>query len=162
MSSSWFPKRIVTGGGSAGGHIAVLASRNNELNDPQDPPGFDASVVACLLFNPAVAISEQDPPSVQAIRFVEADMAPAILFFGSQDHTWKPGADEWFAKLRQSGNSASELWVAEGESHGFFNRQPWLDVCLIECDRFLVQHGLLTGKTTLVAPADGKPLRKGF
>ena len=57
-------------------------------------------------------------------------------------------------------NTNAEMWVAEGSKHGFFNRQPWLDLTLAETDRFLVQHGLLNGKTTLAPPASGGKLIK--
>jgi len=46
------PKRIVTGGGSAGGHVATLATLNPDLNDPADPKDIDVSVVAYLLETP--------------------------------------------------------------------------------------------------------------
>eukprot|EP01031_Cornospumella_fuschlensis_P018686 gene18686-22884_t len=49
------PQRIITGGGSAGGHIAVLATTNPGLNDAADPTEIDTSVVAYVLFNPAFA-----------------------------------------------------------------------------------------------------------
>jgi len=41
--------RIVAGGSSAGGHIAVLASTTPDLDDPTDPPGIDTSVAAYML-----------------------------------------------------------------------------------------------------------------
>lgn len=154
------PKRIITGGGSAGGHLSVLATTHPELNDPQDPPGIDTSVVAYLLFNPALAVAANDPPSVDALRYVPANLPPAILFFGTQDDTWKPAADAWYAKVRQLGSAGSEMWVAEDEKHGFFNRNPWTDLTLAEADRFLVQHGLLAGKSTLETSASGKKLTR--
>jgi dienelactone hydrolase len=58
------PQRIVAGGGSAGGHIAVLATTNPGLNDPGDPKEFDVSVAAYLLFNPAFQPQDESDPEV--------------------------------------------------------------------------------------------------
>jgi len=50
------------------------------------------------------------------------------------------------------------LWLAEGESHAFFNKQPWKDLVIIEADRFLVSLGLLKGEPTLKLATDGPRL----
>ena len=42
------PQRLITGGGSAGGHVSVLATLNPGLNDPQDPREFDTRVAETL------------------------------------------------------------------------------------------------------------------
>jgi hypothetical protein len=62
------PQRIVTGGGSAGGHIAVLATTNPGLDDPADPQDIDTSVVAYLLFNPAFSPYHRSRRSRQCRR----------------------------------------------------------------------------------------------
>ncbi|MEM9284135.1 MAG: alpha/beta hydrolase, partial [Verrucomicrobiota bacterium] len=50
------PNRIIACGGSAGGHISLVATNNPGLNDPGDPEGIDTSVAAMVLFNPALAV----------------------------------------------------------------------------------------------------------
>ena len=42
------PQRIIAGGGSAGGHICLLATTNPGLNDPNDNRTYDTSVAACI------------------------------------------------------------------------------------------------------------------
>ena len=51
-----------------------------------------------------------------------------------------------------------DLQIAKGQAHSFFNKEPWRTVTLIEADRFLVKHGLLTGEPTLRAPVTGEKL----
>jgi hypothetical protein len=84
-------------------------------------------------------------------------MAPAIVFFGTKD-TWKVGWDAAYEKLKGLGNTTTEVWLAEGQAHSFFNKDPWQSLTLIACDRFLVQQGLLKGEPTRAAPASGEKL----
>lgn len=170
------PKRLIVGGGSAGGHISLLATLNPGLNDPQDPKEIDTSVAAYVEFNPALDVTPTEgegipsgkgeakgsiktPPEVNALNFVTATVAPGIYFFGSED-SGRNSAKKIRDKLESLGNHNLEIWIAEGEKHGFFNHIPWYDVTLIEADRWLVAHGFLSGTTTLKPPASGEKMVK--
>ncbi len=150
-------ERIITGGGSAGGHIAVLATTNPGLNDPSDPAGIDTRVAAYLLFNPAFALDDSKDLEVDVRRFLKPEFSPAIVFFGNQDQ-WKTGWDLAHADLRTGGNTTTELQLAIGQSHGFFNKDPWRTTTLIAADRFLVKRGIISGEPTLTPPASGQKL----
>ena len=152
------PRRIITGGGSAGGHVAVLATLNPGLNDPADPKEVDTRVAAYLLFNPAFRAGDSTDPEIDVLRHLGSGLAPAIFFFGTDDRTWKPGSDALLAKLKARGGSTAELWLGEGQGHGFFNRPPWQNVTLAEADRFLVRQGFLQGTGTIAASGSGKKL----
>lgn len=153
------PQRIITGGGSAGGHISALATLNPGLNDPADPKDIDTSVVAYVWFNPAFSPDDAQDAEVDVLRYLNKDMAPAIAFFGTQD-PWKKGWDTAYAKLQSLGNTTTDLQLAEGASHSFFNKGPWQTVTLIAADRFLVQQGLLQGEPTKAPPVTGEKLVK--
>jgi len=153
------PQRLIVGGGSAGGHLAVLATLNPGLNDPNDPKEFDTSVAAYVLFNPAFSPQDSADAEVDVLKQLKAPFAPAIMFFGTKD-TWKPGADAALKRLKELGNSTTEMWLAEGQAHSFFNKHPWQDVTLAAADKFLVEHGLLKGSGTLAPPAGGEKLVK--
>lgn len=154
------PARIITGGGSAGGHVSALATLNPGLNDPEDPKDIDTPVVAYLWFNPAFTAADRDDLEVDVLRHLKTDMAPAIAFFGTEDKAWLPGFEAAHAKLKSVGNTTTELWLATGQGHGFFNRDPWRTVTLVAADRFLVERGLLSGEPTLASPASGEKLLK--
>lgn len=144
------PQRIITGGGSAGGHISVLATTNPGLNDPADLENIDTSVVAYVLFNPAFGgVGDSEDPEVDAIKQITADFPPAIAFFGTGDG-WKT---TWIAVLKHlkslGASSRIETWYAEKEPHGYWDKPEWNDLNLIEADRFLVSLGLLTGEPTI-------------
>lgn len=151
------PKRILTGGGSAGGHIAVLATLNPGLNDPADPKNFDTAVVGYILFNPAFSLNDHQDTEVDMLRHMKPGVAPAVVFFGTQDE-WKQGWDNVYQKLKSLGNTTTELWLAEGQNHGFFNKDPWQTLTLIAADHFLVRLGILQGESTLALPASGEKL----
>jgi acetyl esterase len=151
------PQRIITGGGSAGGHISALATMNPGLNDPADPKDIDTSVVAYVWFNPAFATDDDKDPEIDVLRHLKADLPPAIAFFGDKD-TWKKGWDTAHAKWKSIGTKTIDLQIAPGQSHSFFNSGPWQTVTLIAADRFLVKNGLLTGEPTKTMPATGEKL----
>lgn len=152
------PKRIIMGGGSAGGHVSALATMNPGLNDPADPKDIDTSVVAYLWFNPAFAPSDKKDADVDIMQQLKADLPPAICFFGSEDKGWKPGWDVAYAKWQSIGVKTINYQIAPGQTHSFFNKEPWRTVTLIAADQFLVQHGLLTGDPSLQAPATAEKL----
>ena len=154
------PMRVITGGGSAGGHISILATINPGLNDPADPKEFDTRVVAYLLFNPALTAFDANFPKVDALRHLKADFAPAIVFFGTEDK-WKQGWDAAHVQLKILGaGDRIHLWLAEDAGHSFFGKNPWKDLVLIEADRFLVSQGLLEGQPNLQRPVNGKKLMR--
>ena len=46
-----------------------------------------------------------------------------------------------------------EMFTAEEQAHGFFNRSPWQNRTLYRADEFLASLGYLTGKPTLKVPS---------
>jgi len=151
------PARIITGGGSAGGHISALATMNPGLNDPADPKDIDTRVVAYLWFNPAFAPGDNKDPEIDILTHQKADLPPAIVFFGDQDK-WKDGWDKAQAKWVSLGTKTIDLQIAQGQTHSFFNKEPWRTITLIAADKFLVKNGFLTGEPILKAPATGENL----
>ena len=153
------PKRIIAGGGSAGGHISLLATTNPGLNDPGDPKEYDTTVAAYLLFNPALSAGDAKDPQVDFLRHLKADFPPAIVFFGSEDNWMKKGWVPASEKMKSLGIKSTDLRIAEGMGHAFFNRQPWADITLIAADKFLKEHGFIEGEPTLAMPKSGEQLK---
>lgn len=153
------PDRIIGGGGSAGGHICLVATNNKTLNDPNDDTSVDTSVVAYLLFNPAVNANEGPDKEVDPLTHIGNDLPPTIAFWGTRDK-WLKGWEPFHADLKKRGIKTVEVWQAEGQTHAFFNKQPWLDVTITEADRFLNRLGLIEGKPTLPIPQSGEKVVK--
>ena len=154
------PRKIIAGGGSAGGHISLLATTNPGLNDPSDPKEYDANVAAYLLFNPALSAGDAKDPEVDFLQYLKADFPPAIVFFGSEDNWMKKGWVPATAKMKSLGIKSTDLRIAEGMGHGFFNRQPWEDITLVAADKFLKELGFIQGNPALAVPKTGEKLVK--
>lgn len=155
------PDRIIGGGGSAGAHIALLATHNPGLNDPKDPTDIDTSVVAYLLFNPAFKpAADRNDPEVNVEMHLRKDTAPMVAFWGTNDN-WLNGWKQAYKKMQQLGlDSRLHWWSAEGEGHAFFNKEPWKSLTYIEADRFLVEQGLLSGEPAITPLLSDKSLSK--
>jgi len=151
------PDRIIVSGGSAGGHIGLIATSNPALNHPDDPEGFDTSVAAMVLFNPALTLADAKDSEIDFIQHLKPGAPPAIAFFGSKDK-WLKGWNPTYAKWKSLEKSVIEVQIAEGQNHAFFNSQPWADLTLVAADEFLQKQGLLKGAPTLPKPPGGERL----
>ena len=77
------------------------------------------------------------------------DTPPALLLFGTKDQLLTHG-EEYVAKSKEAGNRA-ELFLAEGQGHGFFNRSPWQERTTKRVDEFLRSLGYVQGEPTIEA-----------
>lgn len=152
------PARVITGGGSAGGHISAIATMNPSLADPTDPVASDVTVAAYVWFNPAFSPDDHRDTAVDVLTHLNAALPPTIVFFGDQDH-WKVGWDAAHAKWKALGVDTIELRIAPDQKHAFFNKEPWRSVTLRATDAFLVKHGLLNGEPTMPMPKRGAALQ---
>ena len=157
------PGRVVASGGSAGAHIALCTAVVEAL----DAPGEDARISSrpnlLVLFNPVVDCldpaalgffgSEELARKVSPAQHLRKGLAPAILFYGTNDRLGTP-AKPFARRSAELGNDVS-LYLADGQPHGFFNLPPWYERTLYLADRFLARHGCLKGEPTVQLP-EGK------
>jgi acetyl esterase/lipase len=66
---------------------------------------------------------------------------------------------EFLSKAKALGSRA-ELYIADGQPHGFFNRPPWTEVTARQIDLFLASLGYLQGEPTLKLPAGAPALKR--
>ncbi len=160
------PKKVLAGGGSAGGTDAFFTAYNTTF----EPEGEDTSVSskpnALVLYNPAIGSPEykgNGQRSAEENRKMSAFLSawkvskggpPAILFFGTDDDLLNPARA--FVKAMTAAGNRVELYTAEGQKHGFFNDRegtPWHASCLHQTDLFLASLGYLKGTPTVQTPA---------
>lgn len=160
------PGRIIGAGGSAGGHLAAALALVPGYDAQEDDAKVSCKPNALLLFNPALHIPGIQIPGAEGkplagfwpTPFLSKDTPPAILFFGTEDRMVSQGR-EYLAKAKGLGIRA-ELYTAEGQGHGFFNRPPWTQVTALQADRFLASLGYLAGEPVLELPPGAPSLKR--
>ena len=148
------PNRIVGSGGSAGGHIAAAAAMVPGLDDPADNLSISAVPNALALFNP---VYDNGPNGygyerigeryreISPLHNIKPGNPPTIVFVGTSDRLIPVStAEQYRDKMADAGN-VCELFLYEGEGHGFFNfghTQRYLET-LAETERFLISLGYI-------------------
>lgn len=150
------PNKIIAGGASAGGLLAIGAATLHEEYTNDD--AFDLAIScipnAVMLQNPAIR-SELELTPLSRIR---EGLPPTITFIGDQDPgiPWQSMLD-FHSVLKESKNE-SRLHVAKGAKHGFCNgRNPknkYFYWHLELADKFLVENGILTGASKVKVPKE--------
>ncbi len=147
------PDRIVASGGSAGGHIAACTS----LVEGLDADGEDRSVSskpnALILYNPALSfegvaemrkyVNNDDALGlkISPTRYITSATPPTLLLYGTDDRL-KAQGDEFVRRMKEAG-ARVEMFTADGQGHGFFNRPPWRERTTDRADEFLSSLGYL-------------------
>lgn len=152
------PARIAAGGGSAGGHVAATTGICDGLDAPAEKDSKTSSKAdALLLFNP---VYDNGPkgygherakswfPAISPAHNISKDDPPTIVFLGSKDSLIPVATAEKFDADLKAVGVKSEVWIYEGQPHGFFNesknKEAFLDTVL-KMDAFLVSLGWLEG-----------------
>ncbi|MFB3890796.1 MAG: alpha/beta hydrolase [Phycisphaerae bacterium] len=178
------PKRLISSGGSSGGHLAACVGTLDGPDAKDDDLTVSCRPQAMVLFNPVLDLSDVgegkkvpafvlelvsgDTPadklkSLKAVSPIEGlrkDCPPCIVFFGTRDALM----DQALGFIRKSielGNRI-ELWTAAGQPHGFFNGRPWHQATVIKADEFLAGLGFLKGGPTMKPASDTAVLKKAL
>lgn len=156
------PKRIAAGGGSAGGHVAACTGIIDGFDDEQDKDkDVSSKSNALALFNP---VYDNGPKGYGHDRVKEywqgfspahnitKDDPPAIVFLGTKDSLIPVATGEKFKADMEKAGLQSELYLYEGQPHGFFNEgkggtEIFLDT-LKKMDAFFVNIGYLEGEAS--------------
>ena len=147
-------KRIVSAGGSAGGHLAAccgLVAGHEELREGE--PAFIPA--AMVLFNPVIDTSrkgygherlKERYREISPVEHVHDGAAPTLIMVGSADTTTPVAGHELFADRMQKRKRPCRLIISEGQKHGFFNprgdnKNYWATLASME--KFLTGLGLI-------------------
>ncbi|WP_435015970.1 alpha/beta hydrolase [Tundrisphaera sp. TA3] len=147
------PDRIAAGGGSAGGHLAAFVGMVEGSDDPGDDLAISPRANALLLWNPVFDNGPDGGWGTERVgdrvrefspaHNVSGDDPPAIVFLGTRDHLIPVRVVERFEAAMKKAGVRCETVYAEGQGHGFFNREPWKSRTLESADRFLASLGWL-------------------
>lgn len=152
------PDKIMAGGDSAGGHLAI-ATQIAGLNDPEDDTSISTKVAALLVHNPYVVYI--NPQSwVYQIDF--RTLPPVWIAYGLKDkaaYTDDPSSkrterngESFVRELKEAGIPLRTYIKADG-GHGFCSGSDHLEPSTIDKDDFLQECGILEPGTV---PGPGK------
>lgn len=159
------PEKLITAGGSAGGHLAACAIIPESVDAEDDDLSISTIPQAMVLFNPVLSFmhgglasrvngDKEIAAKISPLLHVQLDTSPSIVMFGTKDRL-KAFGDLWWAKAKELGFRADK-YTAEGGTHGFFNQSPWQERTMIAADEFLASLGYLEGEPTMKVPTDEK------
>lgn len=159
------PKRIASGGGSAGGHLAAFIGMVDGTDDPKDDLNISPKSNAMVLFNPVFDNGPggwghnrvgQRYREFSPFHNITKGDPPAIVFLGSADKLIPVKTlDSFKQKMKQVGIRC-ETMVFQGKPHGFFNygkdgNRPYYET-VVATDKFLSSLGWIAGPPTLAKP----------
>ncbi len=152
------PNKVVTSGGSAGGHVAVCTAL---IEGCEDDPELSTSATpnAMILFNPVIKTTADgygaeklvgQETALSPVHHVRENLPPTLIMHGTQDSTVPfQNAVEFEAKMIAAGNQCT-LIPAFGENHGFFNGtfRPTFGMrnynkCMTTSAKFLAELGII-------------------
>lgn len=163
------PEKLVTAGGSAGGHLAACAAIKDCVDADTDDMSISTVPYAMLLYNPVLTFEHRMMRSrlgkktglaakISPAAHLSKKTPPSLILFGTDDHL-KPLSDSYFQKAEELDLRVVEF-TAEGQKHGFFNRSPWLEKTTVAADRFLASLGLVKGEPTMKVQEAGAADRR--
>ena len=147
------PSRIVTMGGSAGGHLAVATALLDDINQETDNHDISARADALIMMYPVIDTSAEGYGQAKIgdrwrelspLHNVRGELPPALIFHGTGDDvTPYAGAEQYQARSTSAGN-ISELITYPGGRHGYiiFDRQEY-DRALDRMKEFLLRQKIL-------------------
>lgn len=159
------PDKVAAGGGSAGGHVAAATGNTTAFEEESEDKSISSVPNALVLFNP---VYDNGPggwghsrvkdywKDISPIHNLGPKSPPTIVFLGSKDKLVPVSTAEKYRDTMKKHGVRSELFVYEGQPHGFFNAGKdggkWFYKTVLEADKFLASLGYLTGPPTLENP----------
>ena len=123
-------RRIAAGGGSSGGHLAMMTAMKTSLDDPTDDLRIDPRPAALLVLNAplnfddyASAVPLAERRKLSPHHLLDATLPPLLILQGTADKVvpYKQVTD-FRDKAKALGVRDLTLIPFEGRTHGFFNK----------------------------------------
>ena len=145
------PEMIAAGGGSAGGHVAAATGTTKGIFEEGEDLEVSSQPGALVLFNP---VYDNGPKGyghdrvkdywkkISPMHNLDQKTPPTIVFLGTKDRLIPVATAEKYRDTMKKAGVRSELFLYEGQPHGFFNKAKY-DETVKEMDAFLTSLGYL-------------------
>lgn len=139
-------QNIVAGGGSSGGHLAAALGSALVLTPADEFPRAEQRPTALVLYNPILdfspgtlshSLAPDDWQDISPIHHIDNAMPPALILLGSQDPEVPVATVEAYRDAVQNAGGHCEIALYEGQGHGFFNQQEYLEKTNLRVLQFL-------------------------
>jgi acetyl esterase/lipase len=149
------PNMIVAGGGSAGGHVAAAAATLTQYDEDDDHLSVSPIPNALILFNPVFDNGPEGGWGYDRVRDywqdispahnIKENMPPTAIFLGTKDKLIPVSTAQGFKKKMEQLNRRCDLFLYEGQDHGFFNytNPEYYQKTITAADQFLESVGIL-------------------
>lgn len=157
------PDKFISAGGSAGGHLAATMIIDESIETDSDDLSISTRPAAMVLYNPVLDFLEESllkrvggdqeiARRISPVAHLSEATPPTLLMYGTDDKLKVHGAR--FKKRASSVGVRVEEYFADGEKHGFFNKEPWKRQTTSAAGNFLASLGF-------VAVQETRPNREG-
>lgn len=154
-------EKIGVSGGSAGGHLALLAGTSagvKELEGEGGWNGYSSRVQLVAAFNPACRLAGRTlGPIIQFLgvpyrenpllyrraepaSYIDSSDPPMLLLHATGDKTIPYAESVEFVSLLRAAGVNAELYTEEGPGHGWFNDEPYFTPTTRALVRFLNKY----------------------
>lgn len=157
------PRKVVAGGGSAGGHVAACTGVVTGLDRQDENLKISSVPDAMVLFNPVLDTTFRGygakrfkgrETEISPVHHIRKGLPPTIIFHGQADTTVPIENAERYTKLATEAGNVCKLVSYKGKKHGFFNygrRGNEFRSTVIATDKFLASLKYITGEPTVDA-----------
>ena len=155
--------KLIVVGGSSGGHLAAATAMTDGYDDPNDDLSVSSKPNALILYNPVIDLGPSDAQvykwigekykDLSPLHNIKSGTPPTIMFYGTEDGGISMEASAYFCAAMKTVGSRCDLFLYEGQEHGFFNfdkSKVYYRKTTLEADKFLISLGYLEEKPTIM------------
>lgn len=155
--------QIIAVGGSSGGHLAAATAMTEGYDDPNDDLSVSSKPNALILYNPVIDLGPSDTEvfgwigekykDLSPLHNIKPKTPPTVMFYGTEDGGISMEASAYFCAAMRAVGSRCDLFLYEGQEHGFFNydkSKVYYKKTTFEVDKFLNSLGYLEGEPMIM------------
>jgi acetyl esterase len=144
---------VVAAGGSAGGHLAAATALIDDYNESTDDLSVSSVPNALVLFNPVIDNGPggygferigESYKKFSPLHNIKKGAPPTVIFLGTKDNLIPVETVDYYKTVMQKVGGQCDVFLYEGQGHGFFNQNEYKENTLREADKFLSALGFLS------------------